>query len=161
MEDLYQSLAAVLEGQSELVARLIKLGGDETEVLKQNNIEALIANIDSQREPAEELQRLEAERRRLQQAIDERLQLPSGSFKQVLRQAGETAGRLEAAGKLLSEQLRRLQEITETNRLLLGQSLSFGEQMRKALAGMQESYNSKGQKVDAPGLIIDNLNKSV
>lgn len=161
MDDPYQMLAEILEEEALVAERLISLGSEETEALKQNDVNSLKRLLEEQQEPAGLMERLEQRRQGVQRELGQRLQLTGLTFKRLLDFAGSAAPRLKQAGTLLAARLEKLQEISETNRLLILQALSFHEQMRKALSGVLESYNGRGQKVNTPGVPAATLNRSV
>jgi flagellar biosynthesis/type III secretory pathway chaperone len=161
MDDNFQLLAGILEQQVSVVGKLIELSGTETEALQNNDVKSLKAVLDHQQQPSEEMARLEEERRRIQDTIEEQLKMKDITLKHILQNAGPAEARLSLVGGELVDMLSQLQEINETNKLLIEQAISVENEIFKAVTGVRESYNQKGEKVRTPGVAPEALNKSV
>jgi flagellar biosynthesis/type III secretory pathway chaperone len=146
MDELFASLIKLLMDQEGLMARLVLLGEREMEALKQNDLPGLSVVVAEQEKASQALSRLEKERIQLQGRLSGLL--PSGNsliLRDILPYAGKERAQLEKLAATLQLHCLRLQELNETNTLLIRQSLAYINRLLPHLAPNEGvSYSPEG-----------------
>lgn len=158
MKKCIDSLQAVLEQQNLLVLDLLRLGEEELEALKTDNLPALQEVIVKQQSLSESLAKLEQERLELQAYLVKEAQLPEAFTLKDLAESGIPGSQeIVSLGKTLADNYEKLRELNETNNLLIRQSLSLINKMLSIFAPQngttygrtgQVSANSSSVKLD-------------
>lgn len=163
MENSLLLLEKILEKQNYLVMELLRLGEEELEALKVDNLKQLQDIMQRQQPLSEELFQLEKERAQLQQELAREFNLEEQLTFQVLADA-KIAGseKVVAMGNLIRDNFMKLREINETNNLLIRQSLSYINKMLNLVAAKQSStYDNNGQVNNTAGKTNLKLDKSI
>lgn len=143
--ELLQSLAGIMEKQQELMALLVSLGEEELAALRTGDIARLAQLTRQQEDAAMKLANLEKERVLVQTELAELLDIrPDATVKDIISSAGEGVEDLRRVTQLLRESHARLQELNETNRLLIKQSLGYVNRMLEALGARHVVYEQYG-----------------
>ncbi|MEW6661698.1 MAG: flagellar protein FlgN [Bacillota bacterium] len=135
MDKLFASLVKLLVDQEELMAQLVLLGEREMAALRQNDLPGVSAIVSEQEKASQALSRLEEERVHLQSRLS--AMLPSGNslvLRDILPYAGKEQAQLEKLAAALQAHCLRLQELNETNTLLIRQSLAYINRLLPHLA---------------------------
>jgi len=130
MDQLFAFLIKLLADQEELMALLVLVGEREMAALQKNDLPGLCALVSEQEKTSQTLSRLEEERVRLQKELSATLQPGSSMIlRDLLPFAGKDQVRLEIIAASLEAHCLRLQELNETNTLLIRQSLAYINQI--------------------------------
>lgn len=156
MQDTYRQLKEILADQADLINELIELGRAETTALRAGDLDALTGLVSRQNEGVTRLQALNARRRAIQDALQACL-APEGEslgWEEVLAAADTSREELAILQEYLRTGSRVLQELNETNRLLIRQSLSFVDAVLRSWGAPQTVYDREGRvEQPLPGLV--------
>lgn len=146
MEHLFKTLITLLSRQNQLTQSLIQVGQEETEALKQNNLDMLTRLTRQRAELSHSLLEAERERVGVVTEIASALDLSGEITVSRILEHSPSAGELQTVAQSLRENCRYLQEINETNKLLIRQSLGYVNKLLQYLAPEDQLvYNSSGQ----------------
>ncbi|MBS3976791.1 MAG: flagellar protein FlgN [Syntrophomonadaceae bacterium] len=161
MDELFASLIKLLEDQEELMARLVLLGEREMTALKKNDLPWLCSLVSEQEKTSQALSRLEEERVRLQSELSAALHPGSNMIlRDFLPFAGKDQARLEILSASLQAHCLRLQDLNETNTLLIRQSLAYINRLMPHFAPNEgATYSPEGHLQPLSKAVV--LNKTV
>lgn len=151
MQQAFWRLKQILEEQAGLVAELIAIGRAEMEALRTNDLEALVALLPRQEACLARVQALDAGRRTVEEELQAEPTLQDGEFPRGAgaEAAGPEKELLAALAERLLSGFLELRELSETNRLLIQQSLKFIDAELARLGQPQAVYDRQG-RVERP-----------
>jgi len=148
MKDYMASLQSILERQNHLVLELIRLGQEELEALKTDNLAALQAVIKEQQPLGEALAKLEQERLDLQACLAKEHNLSPGfTLKDLAEHQVPGSEDVILLGQTLADNYLKLKDLNETNNLLIRQSLSLINKMLSVFAPQNSTTYSRNGHV--------------
>ncbi|HHU31889.1 MAG: flagellar protein FlgN [Zhaonellaceae bacterium] len=147
MKECIASLQSILERQNHLVLELLRLGEEELEALKTDDLQALQEVIKDQQSLGESLAKLEQERLELQDYLAQKYNMPKGfTLKELAESQVPGSQEIMPLGQTLADNYSKLQELNETNNLLIRQSLSLINKMLSVFSQQSgATYGPSGQ----------------
>jgi flagellar biosynthesis/type III secretory pathway chaperone len=151
--DNFDDLLEILTQQSNVVGKMIELGLAETDAFKIDDVPRIMAIVERQKEAVAKMSVLEQRKAELTNRGTTLQGMPPFNSREIQPV-------YEDAISCLTDLVRRLQKINETNRLLARMSLSYTRMMQKALGiAANGSYDHKGMPA-APQGYLGRLNAS-
>jgi len=129
-------LITFLTQQNQILQSLLDSLGKEKQALIQDDIQVIMEALEEKKQDMNQLEQLEKGRREA---------YPDVSLSK-LRESGQLADDLEAAGKERKRLAESISELQETNQMLTKQSLSYTNRLLDILLGDRKpTYNASGK----------------
>lgn len=136
-----------LEAQVASAERLLATVSAQTEAIKRQDVQTLLARLGDIQAELTVRKRLELERDRLINAASVRLQVPREQIDldaMLLGAPPETALRARALSTHLRAVLARVQQVHGSNRVLIRQELTFVDHLLREISGIPQAGYSPG-----------------
>lgn len=152
MEELLVELADLLEAQNNLMERLCRLGREQLQALRRDDLAELQRITAEQEALSRELTELETRRLALQERLAAGLNLrPDFSLRELLGMPLAGAARLRQLAAQAAENTAQLRDLNEVNRLLINQSLAYVNRMLQAVQPREKPTYGPGGRLAAGG----------
>ncbi len=146
MDKMFLRLQDLLNKQNNIIQQLLLLGEKESEALTKNDIQLLTEVVHEQEQVGVRLVETERERLTLQEDMAEQLSLDKNvSLRQLIKSSSFQNEALIKIADTLKTNYLELQELNETNRMLIKQSLVYVNKMLSAFIPQNETtYQNSG-----------------
>ena len=158
MNKMFLRLQEQLNKQNNIIQQLLLLGERESEALVKNDIQLLTEVVHEQEQVGVRLIEIEKERLILQEDMAEQLSLNKNvSLRQLIKSSSFQSDALIDLADTLKTNYLQLQELNETNRMLIKQSLVYVNKMLSTFMPQNETtYQNSGMvKTAANSSTID------
>ncbi len=164
MEQTFQQLMEILKNERDVIEELVLLARQQTEVLKENDVEGLFKVVGKQEQAGSKLAEIEKERLVLEKRLAEQFSFDTKevSLNDLIKAAGTgVPNGIRSLAEALKNRCQQLQLLNETNKLLVKQSLSYINKMLSALLPQQESTYKNSGVVKHTATVASTLDQTV
>ena len=146
MNKMFLRLQEQLNKQNNIIQQLLLLGERESEALVKNDIQLLTEVVPAQEQVGVRLIEIEKERLILQEDMAEQLSLNKNvSLRQLIKSSSFQSDAIIDLADTLKTNYLQLQELNETNRMLIKQSLVYVNKMLSTFMPRNETtYQNSG-----------------